>query len=159
MHSNISKPLDTEISLSISKSIKSKAKSCFDNSYKAILANKEALYVQGFIAFPGSPYKPIEHSWIESEASIIDPTLPHLGKSAEEIHYFPAHRLTLKQLKAAIEEAAEDYPDDDVLPVYGNTPYAYYGDVMLGGNDYLEAHQEAESKCRELNKPKPNSNN
>ncbi|NKB18739.1 MAG: hypothetical protein HC770_13190 [Pseudanabaena sp. CRU_2_10] len=159
MHSNTSKPLDTELSLSIAKSIKSKAKSCFDNVYQAVLVNKEAIYVQGFIAFPGSPYKPIEHSWLETEASIIDPTLPHLGKSAEDLHYFPAHRLTIKQLKAAIEEAAEDYPDDDVLPVYGDSPYAYYGDLMLGGNEYLEAHQAAEAKCRELNKPKPSGNN
>jgi hypothetical protein len=155
MHSNTSKPLDTELSLSTAKSIKSKAKSCFDNAHKAILANKEAIYVQGFIAFPGSPYKPIEHSWIETEASIIDPTLPHLGAPAEDIHYFAAQRLTIKQLKAAIEEAEEDYPDDDVLPVYGDSPYAYYGDLMLGGNEYLEAHQAAEVKCRELNKPKP----
>jgi hypothetical protein len=157
MHSNPSKPLDTELSLSIAKSIKSKAVSCFDNAYQAVLANKEAIYVQGFIVFSGSPYKPIEHSWIESEASIIDPTLPHLGKPAEDLHYFPAHRLTIKQLKEAVEAAAEDYPDDDVLPVYGNSPYAYYGDLMLGGNEYLEAHQAAEAKCRELNKPKPSS--
>jgi hypothetical protein len=154
MHSHTSKPLDTELSLSIAKSIKSKAKSRFDNAYQAILTNKETIYVQGFIAVPGSPYKPIEHSWIESETSIIDPTLPYLGVPAADIHYFPAHRLTIKQLKAAIEEAEEDYPDDDVLPVYGDAPYAYYGDLMLGGNEYLEAHQAAEAKCRELNKPK-----
>lgn len=154
MHSHTSKPLDPQLSLSIAKSIKSKAKSCFDNAYQAVLANQEAIYVQGFLAFPGSPYKPIEHSWIETEASIIDPTLPHLGAPAEHIHYFAAQRLTVKQLKAAIEEAAEDYPDDDVLPVYGDSPYAYYGDLMLGGNEYLEAQQAAEIKCRELNKPK-----
>jgi hypothetical protein len=153
----MSKSLDPDISFSVAKSINSKAKSCFDNAYRAALANPGAIYVQGFLAFPGSPYQPLEHGWIELDESIIDPTLPHLNKPIEDLHYFPAHRLSVKRLKAAIEEAQEDYPDDDALPVYGASPYAYYGDLMLGGSEYLEAHQAAEAKCRELNRPKPSS--
>lgn len=57
----------------------------------------------------------------------------------------------MKQLKDAIEEAKEDYPEDNPLPIYGSAPYEYYGDVMLGGKEYLEAYQAAEAKCRELN--------
>jgi hypothetical protein len=158
MQSNANKPLNVELSLAIAKSINSKAKSCFDNAYRAALVTEGATYVQGFLAFAGSPYKPIEHSWLELDDGIVDPTLPHLPQPAPDLHYFPAHRLTVKQLKAAIEVAQEDYPEDDALPVYGDTPYAYYGDLMLGGNEYLEAHQAAVAKCRVLNKPVTDTN-
>ena len=116
------------------------------------------LYVQGFLAVVGQPHKPIEHSWIELSDHIIDPTLPHLKRSAEALHYFPAHRLSVKQLKAAIEEAKEDYPDDDPLPIYGASPYEYYGDLMLGGKDYLDAYNAALAKCQELQQAKATFN-
>lgn len=150
----MSKSLDTTLSTEIAKRIKSKAQASFDNAYRAALETKDAMYVQGFLAFAGDPFKPIEHSWIELEDQIIDPTLPHLNRKAQGLHYFAAQRLTVKQLKAAIEEAQEDYPDDNALPVYGAMPYEYYGDVMLGGKEYLEAYQAAEAKCKELNRPK-----
>lgn len=148
------KSLDAERSLEIAKTIKSKAKASFENAYKAALVTEGATYVQGFVVFEGSPFKPIEHGWLELDDLIIDPNLVYLNRKAEQLFYFPAHRLTVKQLKKAIEEAEEDYPEDDALPVYGKMPYEYYGDLMLGGKDYLSAHQAAEAKCKELNKPK-----
>lgn len=151
--------LDVERSLEIAKNIKSKAKASFENAYKAALVTDGAIYVQGFLVFPGSPFKPIEHGWLELADKLIDPNLPHLNRKTEQLYYFPAHRLTVKQLKKAIEEAEEDYPEDDALPVYGKMPYEYYGDLMLGGKDYLEAHQAAEAKSKELNKPKPREEN
>lgn len=147
----MSKLLDETLSIEIAKRIKSKANDCFDNAYKAALLTEGAMYVQGFLTFAGEPYSPIEYSWIELDDRIVDPTLQHLNKSAQDLYYFPAQRLTVEQLQAAVEEAKEDYPDDDPLPVYGAAPYEYYGDVMLGGNDYLEAHKQAEAKSRELN--------
>lgn len=150
----MSKLLDETLSIEIAKRIKSKANDCFDNAYKAALLTEGAMYVQGFLTFAGEPYSPIEYSWIELDDRIVDPTLLHLNKNAQELYYFPAQRLTVEQLKAAVEEAKEDYPDDEPLPVYGAAPYEYYGDVMLGGNDYLEAYKQAEAKSRELNKPK-----
>lgn len=150
----MSKLLDETLSIEIAKRIKSKANDCFDNAYKAALLTEGAMYVQGFITFAGEPYSPIEYSWIELDDRIVDPTLLHLNKNAQELYYFPAQRLTVEQLQATVEEAKEDYPDDDPLPVYGAAPYEYYGDVMLGGNDYLEAYKQAEAKSRELNKPK-----
>jgi hypothetical protein len=57
----------------------------------------------------------------------------------------------VKKLKAIIEESEEDYPEDDPLPIYGDAPYEYYGDVMLGDQKYLDAYQAAEVKCREIN--------
>lgn len=146
----MSKPLDADLSIEIAKRIKSKATDYFDNAYKAALLTEGALYVQGFLVFTGESYVPIEHSWIELDDRIVDPTLPHFNKNAQELYYFPAQRLTVEQLKAVVEEAKEDYPEDDPLPVYGDPPYEYYGEVMLGGNDYLEAYKEAEAKCREL---------
>jgi hypothetical protein len=148
------KPLDVERSLEIARTIKSKAKSIFENAYKAALVTEGATYVQGFVVFEGSPFKPIEHSWLELDDRLIDPNFQHLNRKADELFYFPAQRLTVKQLKKAIEEAEEDYPEDDALPVYGKMPYEYYGDLMLGGKDYLNAYQAAEAKCKELNKPK-----
>lgn len=145
------KTLDEALSLEIAQSIKSKAKTPFDNAYKAALANKEAKYVQGFLTFAGKPYKPIEHGWIEIGDRLIDPTLPHLNRNPQELWYFPAHSLSVKQLKAIVEESQEDYPEDNPLPIYGEAPYEYYGNVMLGGKDYLEAYQAAETKCKELN--------
>lgn len=150
----MSKPLDATLSIEIAKSIKSKAQKSFENAYNAALLTEGAMYVQGFLAFTGEPYTPIEHSWIELDNCIVDPTLPHLKKNAEELYYFPAQRLSVEQLKAIVEEAKEDYPEDDPLPVYGAVPYDYYGDRMLGGKEYTAAHKEAEAKSRELNKPK-----
>jgi hypothetical protein len=147
----MNKLVDEALSVEISQRINSKAKSPFENAYKAALATEGAIYVQGFLVFPGKPRKPIEHGWIEVGDRIIDPTLPHLNKNTQNLYYFPAQQLTVKQLKAAIEEAEEDYPDDDPLPIYGATPYEYYGDVMLGGQEYVDAHQAAEAKCKELN--------
>lgn len=150
----MSKPLDINLSIEISKRIKSKAKNCFENTYKAALSTAGAIYVQGFLAFPGKPYEPIEYSWIELDNCIADPSWPHLNKNAEEVYYFPAQRLSVEQLKAIVEESKEDYPEDEPLPVYGSQPYDYYGEVMLGGKEYTEAHEQAMAKCRELNKPK-----
>jgi len=147
----MNKLLDEALSIEIADRIKSKASTSFDNAYKAALSTKGATYVQGFLVFAGQLYQPIEHSWIELGDLIVDPTLPHLNKNAQDLWYFSAHSLSVKQLKAIIEESQEDYPEDDPLPIYGDPPYEYYGDVMLGGKDYLEAYQAAEAKCRELN--------
>ncbi|HLP92168.1 MAG TPA: hypothetical protein VK184_26705 [Nostocaceae cyanobacterium] len=154
----MSKLLDETLSHQVAQSIKSKAKTPFNNTYKAVLATEGAKYVQGFLVFPGKPSQPIEHSWLELEDVIIDPNLPHLNKNPQELYYFPAQILTVKKLQAIIEESQEDYPEDDPLPVYGEPPYEYYGDVMLGGKEYLEAYQLAEAKCREINNLNPEQN-
>ncbi len=153
----MSKPLDENLSRETAKRIKSKAKKLWENAYNAALVTENCLYVQGFLAFAGSPYQPIEHCWLELENCLIDPTFPHLNKNVEEIYYFPAQSLSVKKLKKLIEEAKEDYPEDEPLPVYGATPYEYYGDKMLGGAEYLAAYKEAEAKCKELNKPRINN--
>jgi hypothetical protein len=145
------KSLDETRSIELAGQIKSKARSPFDNAYRAALATKGAIYVQGFLVCAGKPYKPVEHGWIELGDCIIDPTLPHLHKAAEALCYIPAQSLTVKQLKAAVDEAKEDYPEDAPLPIYGTSPYEYYGDVMLGGKEYVAAYEIAEAKCKELN--------
>ncbi|HBB31168.1 MAG TPA: hypothetical protein DDZ80_20740 [Cyanobacteria bacterium UBA8803] len=155
----MSKPLDTTLSLETAKQIKSKAKDSFNNCYKAAKLIESAIYVQGFLVKAGKSGKPIEHSWIELEESLVDPNLPHLNQTAEELYYFPAQRLSLKQLVAAVEEAKEDYPDDPPLPVYGAAPYEYYGDVMLGGREYQIAYEQALAKCTELKRPNNNGAN
>ncbi len=149
----MSKPLEENLSKEIAQQIKSKSKNSFDNTYKAALLHSSAKYVQGFLVGTRKPYKPIEHSWLEFDEYLVDPTLPHLSKEAQELYYFPAQRLTVKQVKASVEEALEDYPEDPPLPIYGAAPYEYYGDVMLGGRDYQGAYEEALAKCKELNKP------
>lgn len=154
----MNKPLDEALSVDVAQRVKSKAKTQFQNAYRAALATQGAVYVQGFLAFAGKPYKPIEHGWIELENSIVDPTLPYLNKNAQEIWYFPAQTLTVKELKAIIEESKEDYPEDDPLPIYGDPPYEYYGNVMLGDKSYQEAYQAAEAKCRELNQKNAETN-
>ncbi|WP_353928903.1 hypothetical protein WJM97_11215 [Okeanomitos corallinicola TIOX110] len=147
----MNKSLDESLSQEIAETIKSKAKKPFDNAYKAVLATEGAKYVQGFIVVTGQPYKPIEHAWIELEDKIIDPTFPHFNRKAENIWYFSAQSVSAKKLKTIIDESKEDYPEDDPLPIYGDTPYQYYGDVMLGDQKYLDAYQVAEVKCREIN--------
>ena len=155
----MTKPLDEALSIEIATRIKSNPKNSFDNACKAALAIEGAIYVQGFLAVPGAPYKPVEHGWIELDERVVDPTFPHLGKSAALLDYFPAQRLKVKQLKAILDESKEDYPEDDPLPVYGNQPYVYYGDLMLGGNEYQNAYELALAKCRELNQPKRQETN
>ena len=154
----MSKLLDVEMSNEVAKSIASKANSPFANAYKAVLATAGATYVQGFLVFIGQPYKPIEHGWIELGDRIIDPSLPHLHKNPQGMSYFPAQILTRKKLQAIITESEEDYPEDDPLPIYGEGPYEYYGDLMLGGKEYLVAHQAAVKKCREINRPNIDNN-
>jgi hypothetical protein len=146
----MSKPLDTTLSLEIAKQINSKRNNSFDNAYKAALLMEGATYVQGFLVRNIRPYVPIEHSWIELEESLVDPTSLRQEENIPELYYFPAQRLSVKKLKAAIEEAKEDYPDDPPLPVYGAAPYEYYGDLMLGGEDYQGAYNAALAKCKEL---------
>lgn len=158
----MNKLLDEPLSIKTAELINSRASTPFDNAYKAALSTEGARYIQGFLAFTGKPYRPIEHGWIEigdaSDVRIIDPTLPHLNKKPQELWYFAAQRLTVKKLKAIIEESKEDYPEDDPLPIYGESPYEYYGDVMLGGQEYLAAYQAAEAKCREISELNPESN-
>lgn len=149
----MSKPVEENLSREIAQQIKSKAKNNFDNAYKAVLLHTNALYVQGFLVGVGNPHKPIEHSWLEFEEYLVDPTLPHFNTSATELHYFPAQRLSVEQVKAAVEEALEDYPEDPPLPIYEESPYEYYGDQMLGGQNYQAAYQAALEKCQELNQP------
>jgi hypothetical protein len=143
--------LDETRSRQVAEQIKSKARQPFENAYRAALVTEGAVYVQGFLVYAHKPYRLIEHGWLEVDDQIVDPSLPHLNKRAEELSYFPAQRLSVKQLKAAIEEAKEDYPEDNPLPIYGDAPYEYYGDVMLGGKDYLAAYQAAEAKFKALN--------
>ncbi|WP_392534605.1 hypothetical protein [Nostoc sp. C117] len=162
----MNKLLDETLSIKVAEHIKSRASTPFDNAYKAALSTEGAKYVQGFLTFAGKPYRPIEHSWIEvgdtssndSLIRIIDPTFPHLKKKPQELWYFAAQKLTVKKLKAIIEESKEDYPEDDPLPIYGDAPYEYYGDVMLGGKEYLVAYEAAEAKCREINELNPERN-
>ncbi len=155
--------LNVERSRAIAAQVQSKPKKPFDNAFLAIGTLKQATYVQGFLAVVGAPYTPLEHGWLElaiadeggsSRIEIIDPTLPHLHRLPAGSHYYAAQRLTRDELRDAIEEAKEDYPEDDPLPVYGDAPYEYYGDRMLGGAEYQAAYAQALAKCKELNQPK-----
>lgn len=155
----MSKLLDVNLSTEISQQIKSKATKCFDNAYKAALLSDDYTYVQGFLVLGQESCNIVEYSWLELEDKIIDPTFPHLNVAAQELYYFPAQSLSVQELKAIIEESQEDYPEDDPLPIYGAAPYEYYGDLMLGGAEYLMAYQAAESKCHELAGQEPHSLN
>lgn len=151
-------PLDEARSQQIGKAVK-KAKGPFEYAMAAAIAletdDPEVLYVQGFVVSAGA--QPAEHAWVELEDCRIDPNMRFLKKTPQELFYFPAHWLTVEDLKEAIEEAKEDYPEDDPLPIYGKMPYEYYGDVMLGGKVYQEAYEAAKAKARELNRPRPQS--
>lgn len=155
----MSKLLDVNLSTEMSQRIHSKATKCFDNTYQAALLSEEYTYVQGFLVLGKGACTIVEYSWLELEDKIIDPTLPHLNFDTQELYYFPAQSLSVKLLKAVIEESQEDYPEDDPLPIYGAAPYEYYGDLMLGGVDYLRAYQAAEAKCQELAGIEPHSLN
>lgn len=144
----MSKVLDVTLSIEIAQRINSKANDSFNNAYKAALLTEGSMYVQGFLVDAAQPCVPIEYAWIELDEQIVDPTLPHLNKNAQELHYFPAQRLSVQQLTAIVEEALEDYPEDNPLPAYGAAPYEYYGELMLGGIEYLAAHKEAVAKCQ-----------
>ncbi len=148
------KPLDAEQSIALANQVK--AKNSFERAAKSVSLLEGALYVQGFVVVVGAPYKPMEHCWLELDDRILDPSLQSLNRQPEEISYYPAQRITEKKLKAAIEEAQEDYPEDEPLPIYGSAPYTYYGDLMLGGKEYLDAFETATAKARELNQPKKN---
>ncbi len=135
----MSKSLNIDLSTEIAERIGSKANKCFDNAYQAAILDDSYLYVQGFLVVGVEPYSVIEYGWIELEDQIIDPTFVSLNQNAEHLYYFPAQSLKVKQLKAIIEESKEDYPEDNPLPIYGNAPYEYYGEIMLGGKEYLAA--------------------
>lgn len=144
------KPLDLDQSVQLEQKIKSKARKLFDNTFRAALVTPTAEYVQGFLVIARHPFTPLEHAWLELPDCYLDPNFKFLNCKAEQLTYFPAQRLSVAKLKAAVEEAREDYPEDDPLPIYGAMPYEYYGDVMLGGKPYLEAFQQAEAYAQEL---------
>jgi hypothetical protein len=146
----MSKSLDINLSTEVAERISSKANKCFDNAYQAALLDNSYLYVQGFLVVGVEPYSIMEYGWIELEDQIIDPTFVFLNLDAQYLYYFPAQIVKAKQLKAIIDESKEDYPEDDPLPIYGATPYEYYGEIMLGGKEYLAAYQAAEAKIGEL---------
>lgn len=163
----MNKVLDEELSLQVSVSIKSKVGKPFDNAYKAAFFTEGAIYVQGFVVVCQKPYYPIESAWLElgvvaskEEAfiRIVDPNFKYLTKSTKIMWYFPAQSLNLKKMKAIIEESKEDYPEDNPLPIYGKSPYEYYGDLMLGGKEYLVAYKKAIDKCQELSQLYTNNN-
>ncbi len=140
--------LDELRSVELAHHVKSRAKTPFDNAYRAALATSGATYVQGFVVLAGASPQLKEHAWIEEGDRLLDPSLPHLHHPAESLHYFSAQRLSVKQLKSAVEEAKEDYPEDDPLPIYGGQPYDYYGDVLLGGEEYTAAFNAAQALCQ-----------
>ncbi len=146
----MSKSLNINLSTEVAERIGSKANKCFDNAYQAALLDNNYLYVQGFLVVGVEPYSMMEYGWIELEDQIIDPTFVSLNIDAQYLHYFPAQTVKVKQLKAIVDESKEDYPEDDPLPIYGATPYEYYGEIMLGGKEYLAAYQAAEAKISEL---------
>jgi hypothetical protein len=146
----MNKVLNVELSKEILKKIKPPIRNCFERAYQGTLLTPDSLYVQGFLVLSHPPYIPIEYSWIEWGDVILDPNPKHLKDSETQPDYFPAQSLSEKQLKAAVEEAVEDYPEDEPLPVYGQMPYEYYGEVMLGGKAYQTAYEQALGKCREL---------
>lgn len=148
-----SPPLNATLSIEVAQRVSGKSQNAFDIAHKAALLIQGATYIQGFVVRAIAPYQPIEHGWLEVEGAIVDPSLPKLRSQEEELWYFPAQRLSVKQLKAAVEEAQEDYPEDPPLPVYGPAPYEYYGDVMLGGQAYLDAYNQAVVKCKALSQP------
>jgi hypothetical protein len=147
----MSKSLDINFSLELAQRIPKKDADCFQNAYQAALITPGAMYVQGFLLLANNPDTILEYGWLELEDSLVDPTFIHLQQNAEELLYFPAQKFTLKQLRAAVEEAQEDYPEDNPLPVYGAAPYEYYGEVMLGGQEYKIAYEQAVAKSRQLN--------
>ena len=147
----MSEVLDEQRSRQLAEQINSKTNAVFDNAYRAVLVTEGATYVQGFVVLTNPSPQFLEHAWVELDGMILDPSLPHLPQAASDLHYYPAQRLSVKVLKAAIEEAQEDYPEDDPLPIYGNPPYEYYGDVMLGGKDYLQAFEAATEFLHRLN--------
>lgn len=147
----MNKLLDATLSIEVGQSLKKLAKNAFENAYKAALLHPECTYVQGFLVVAGESLPPIEHSWIELDNNVVDPSFTLLDKKAEELYYFPAHSLSVKKLIAAVEEAKEDYPEDNPLPVYGAMPYEYYGEVMLGGKDYQAAYEAALAFSQEIN--------
>ncbi|MGF1515574.1 MAG: hypothetical protein ACFB5Z_18000 [Elainellaceae cyanobacterium] len=146
----MNKPVDDARSTQVASAIKSKARQPFQNAYQALQHVEQGSYVQGFLVISGSPFNPHEHAWIETDDAIVEPSLPHLGQPAAALCYFAAQTLSASKLASAIEVAKEDYPEDDPLPVYGNMPYAYYGDVMLGGEDYQQAYLKAQALSQTL---------
>ncbi len=146
----MNKPVDEALSNQVAGAISSKASQPFQNAYQALQQVEQGRYVQGFLVIIENPFSLQEHAWVETDDAIIEPSLPHIGYSADALRYFPAQILSEADLASAIEIAKEDYPEDNPLPVYGDAPYAYYGDVMLGGEPYQEAYQQAQALSQQL---------
>lgn len=146
----MTKPLNETLSVEIARRIHTKPLTPFENAYRAASILEGALYVQGFLVITSQAGKLLEHAWLELDECLVDPSLSYLKQAAQNLCYFPAQRLNLKQLKASVEEAQEDYPEDEPLPIYGAPPYEYYGEVMLGGKDYSHAYQLAREQLQAL---------
>jgi hypothetical protein len=100
----MSKPLEENLSREIAQRIKSNPKNSFDNSYKATLLHDSAMYVQGFLVGTGKPYKPIEHSWLEFDEYLVDPTLPHLTQMRRNSTTSPHNALVFSNSKLLLKK-------------------------------------------------------
>ncbi|HAN46257.1 MAG TPA: hypothetical protein DCQ32_06850 [Cyanobacteria bacterium UBA8156] len=116
--------------------------SVFERAWRTVAqwpATDAVYYVQGFLT--GARPQPQEHAWVELSDRRLDPSLP--PGNPQKFGYFTCRRFTVAQVKAAIAEAQEDYPEDEALPIYDPAPYAYYGDLFLGGVAYQQAWDAA----------------
>ena len=132
--------IDEALSREVAQKVKSKSRKPFDNAYRAALAVKGATYVQGFLVAGGGRCKLVEHSWIEvgdraadapdvpeaPEAPdtpgvvIVDPNLPYLNASTENLYYFPAHRLTPLEYQISNLYAGNRFKSSRKYPCRGN---------------------------------------
>lgn len=81
--------VDHELSQFVSERIPASIKQCWFNARRALFdhrLNLDAVYVEGWATT--KTFITIEHGWLETEKSIIDPTL----YSGQLIRYFPALR-------------------------------------------------------------------
>lgn len=82
--------INLELSQQLSKTIRAKAKQCFNNAYRAIQdVYPYAHYVEGFVVTTNGPLA-VEHAWLEVNGEIVDPTFCNLSlplSKADQFEY------------------------------------------------------------------------
>jgi hypothetical protein len=99
----------------------------------------DGLFIEGWITFEDSLHVVMmEHGWLASSTTIIDPTIVLATNPTQTIHYYPGVARTWQELDALNNE------------MFPHVRFSNYGDDGMGHPNYRAAMEAAIQKAQDL---------